>query len=157
MFLMAYLAKSQDVKNTLALFTDPHATKVDGFNIGLEFQYQRTYSFNKIHVFHFPKLNNIDYTELTFSHGFNKHFGGIYNDYRAFAEIQVGGIWRETNSMPYTKIGFYAGFEWYIPNTNLFVGFNAGADYATDCKAWDSQMDAFWRSKNLYIKAGFQF
>lgn len=153
---MALIAKAQDVQNTLAIFTDPYATYKDGYNMGVEFQYQRTYSYNKAHLFHFPNLKGLNYTELTIAHGFNKHFGKYYNDYRLYAEIQVGGILRETGTTIYPKIGFYAGFEWYIPNTNMFIGFNTGADYATDSKVWDSQLDAFWRPKNLYVKAGFK-
>lgn len=132
---------AQDIRSTLSVINDPYAMYKDGFNVGLEFTYQRQHSFNKVTLFSFPNLNGISYTELTGSHGINFH--DRFNNHRVFANIKAGYIWRGNENIQYPIIGFETGYEYYI-NKSFFIGGYIGYDYRCDMQIADKDLPNVW-------------
>lgn len=148
MFTMV-MCSAQDVRTTLGVFIDPNATRKDGFNIGLNLDYQRTVMYNKVNVFYFPNLRGLDYLELSATLcGFNAHLG-YFNTHRFYGGFKAGAIFRETNSTPYPMMGFEAGYEWYITD-GFCVGFILSTEYRCDNKIWEAQAEPYWRNNGFF-------
>lgn len=153
-FIFCMKASSQDVRTTLGLYSDPNATRIDGFNIGMTLDYQRQIGYNKVNIFWFPNLRGLDYFEVSATVlGFNKHIG-YFKIHRLHAGFKLGAVFRESSGTPNPMLGFESGYECYI-TPDFYIGVLATQEYRTDNKVWNSQAQPFWRG-NGYFKIGFK-
>lgn len=133
-------------------YTFGHPLHSDGFNIGIGVDYQMTIMYFKAHVYTFPDLNGITYTELAGGVGINKHFG-MFDTVRIFAGIKAGVLHRNG---PYRLLGGEIGIEYYIPNTNIFVGYNGHYTHRQDGRQWNINAEDYWRGSS-FLKVGITF
>ena len=144
---------AQDVRTTLGVFFDPNATRIDGFNVGVNLEYQRTVMYNKLTVFYFPNLRGKDYLELSATiMGFNHHLG-YFKTHRLNVGFKCGLIIRETSGAPHPMLGAEGGYQWYLTK-NLYLGVIGSYEYRVDNKVWDASAEPYWRL-NGYATIGF--
>jgi hypothetical protein len=116
---MLSIAQNNDERFTLSVNTEPNAFK-DGFNIGVDLNYQMTYLYFSFGVFSFPNLNNVGYFQVHGTPiGFNLH--SRFRDFRGYTGLILGTNIREGN--PNAIAGVEGGLEWYF--NGVGVGINS--------------------------------
>lgn len=145
-------SQDRELKFSTALIIDPNATIKDGFNIGISLDYQMTLMYFKLQAFYFPKLNNVDYLELSgVLIGFNYH--NNRNLYRVYSGFKLGTIRREQN--PFPMIGIESGLDINF-SKKMYLGLMATYNYRIDGKIWESHSDPYWRLSG-FVKIGYRF
>lgn len=150
-------AQDREKKFSFFGFTDPVATKKDGFNIGVGINYQMSLMYFEAKGFVFPDLRGNSYYDLTGTVGFNKHLwdDSKWFQLRVYAGGRGGKIWRDSGHGGGT-IGGEIGFDWNIPKTDAYIGFGGSDDLRTDGKAWGEDEHNYWR-KSGWFRAGIRF
>lgn len=148
--LCCTISNGQDKRFTAYAFS--HPGHKDGFNIGVGVDYQMTIMYFKAQYFVFPELNGITYNEVVGVVGFNHHLG-MFDTFRIFGGFKAGLLYRNG---PYPVVGGEVGFDWYIPNTNIFIGVNSHLTYREDGKQWEVNAEEYWRGSN-FIRLGITF
>lgn len=154
MFLMN--VNAQDIRTNIFISTEPQHyskklwDKADGFNIGFGLEKQATVIYYGVKTFYFPKLNNIDYIDITGFIGLNQHVRN--NRWRFNQGVKLGLIGRDWN-FPYALIGFELGVEKYI-NESFGFGFLYSYNHRNDDKYWNPKATGHntWSIKLKLIK-----
>jgi len=117
---MGTSAQNNDERFTLSVNTEPNAFK-DGFNIGVDINYQMTYTYFSFGVFSFPNLNNVGYLQIHGTPiGFNLH--SRFRDFRGYTGLILGTNIREGN--PNAIAGIEGGLEWYFKKIGIGINSN---------------------------------
>lgn len=102
---------AQDKRFTFGVYTEPNAIVKDGFNFGVEIEYQMHYLYFKAGTFQFPNLNGIGYAGYYgVPIGFNLH--SKFSEWRGYTGLQLGFNVREGNPNP--TAGIEAGIDRYF-------------------------------------------
>ena len=147
-------ATAQDKRFAAYTYTDPVATKKDGFNIGFGIEYQMSIMYFKAQTFVFPDLRGKDYLDYTGTVGFNYH--NFWNNIRLFTGLKLGSIIRD--NAPNATWGFEIGFEFY-PNATengIYYGVQFSKDRRTDNTVWEAHAEPYWRDTGV-VKVGYAF
>lgn len=140
--------KSENERFTFAAFTDPGATFSDGFNMGVEIEYQGKWGYVRPAYMVFPNLRGKDYSDLIGSLGFNIH--NRSRTLRAYAGIRLGTIFRA--GQPHATWGQEIGFDVYTRN-GFFFGLRRTNDRRTDAIVWGINQEPYWLQSN-YLRLG---
>lgn len=142
-----FAQNSKGESNNISLFTAP-GTYIDlgdwiqpnysddGFNFGVQYEYQNRTIYVSPQIFVFPDLNGYDYIHVIGRFGFNKEWG-FYNKFRVFAGGRAGRIYRETAGFNYALLGAEIGCQ-YTFNGGLFFQITGSTNSKTDSKLWGS-------------------
>jgi hypothetical protein len=113
-------AQNNDERFTLAFSTEPNAWS-DGFNFGVDLNYQMTYLYFSIGAYSFPNLNNVGYFQVHGTPiGFNLH--SRFRDFRGYTGLILGTNIREGN--PTAIAGIEGGLEWYFKGIGIGLNSN---------------------------------
>ena len=149
--LVGYLSFAQNSKgesNNLSIFTAPGTYidlgdwvqpnfKNDGFNIGVNYEYQNKLIYVGPQVFFFPELNDITYLHVIGRFGFNKEFG-MWNKFRVYVGGRAGMIYREGGGLNYALLGGEIGAQYTFKN-GLFFTLAGSRNSRTDSQLWSNQ------------------
>lgn len=135
--------------NNLSLVTSPGSYD-DGFSMGIQYEYQNKTIYVGLETYYFPNLNNLDYLHGIGRVGFNVlRVGSV----RTFLGARIGYILRDKRIHP--LIGGEAGFDYTIPNTNVFIGLSVSRDMKADSKVWGN--DSYHTVNSGLARVGFKF
>lgn len=166
--LMIQLSFSQEIEKThnTTIFTSA-GTYIDfghknftndGFNIGVEHTFHwNNWAYVGVEVFHFPKLNELDYTHFIGKFGLNKYlyFGTIDPVIKLNIGYRGGFIKRETVEGVPKLLGWEAGATYFIPNTALYIS----VIYSDEIKQDNKQLNGTdsHNVKSVFGGVGFKF
>jgi len=117
---MVTSAQNLDERFALSFSTEPNAWS-DGFNIGVDLNYQMTYLYFSIGSYSFPNLNQVGYFQIHgVPIGFNLH--SRFRDFRGYTGLILGTNIREGN--PNAIAGIEGGLEWYFSGVGVGINSN---------------------------------
>lgn len=140
----------KDSTNSLSLITSPGSYE-DGFNFGLQFEYQNDSFYVGPEIFVFPNLHDKTYTHGIVRIGLNTHLD-VFKQWRIFGGARLGPIFRDNNF--YALIGGEGGIVYTFQRSNLFLGLSAAYDAKTDSKLWSN--DDYHYVASGWIRIGYR-
>jgi len=143
-------AQNYDKRFTVSINTEPNAIIKDGFNFGVNIDYQMTYTYFKAGIYSFPDLNKVGYFQYHGAIGLNKHLG-LFEDSRVYLGLVLGANFRQGNSNPIA--GVEVGYQYYI-SEKIGIGVNASELYRGDSKYYGSDRVVYNGSIELIFKIG---
>lgn len=154
MLLSVLLAKAQDKRFTASIYTEPqhfgilsentdaliHFKDPDGFNFGLQVEYQMQFMYLKAQTFIFPDLKGETYYDFQGTLlGFNYH--PTFSNYRLYTGGKLGFIKRSRYTYPMAGVEF--GLEFYFGD--FYIGSETSWNWRTDDKFWSSTANGYGR------------
>jgi hypothetical protein len=147
-FLLFPIALLAQESNNISVVQSPGSYN-DGFSIGLQYEYQNNIVYVGGEIYHFHKLNNLDYSHLITRIGLNTKALRVF---RLYAGPRIGAIYRE--SRIHALLGLEAGIDINITK-NIFIGASYASDMKTDSKLWGNE-DYHTVNSGL-VRLGFKF
>ncbi|MAX71836.1 MAG: hypothetical protein CMC76_12195 [Flavobacteriaceae bacterium] len=133
--------------NNISVVQSPNSYD-DGFSIAIQYEHQNNIIYVGPELYHFPKLNNIDYTHLIGRFGLNANLKVI----RFYAGTRIGGIYRQERV--HALLGLEAGLDINITK-NIFIGASYASDMKTDSKLWGNE--DYHTVNSGFVRLGFKF
>lgn len=155
---VSFTAIGQDFNksNTISLFTAPGAYE-DGANYGVSYEYFNRVIYVGPEIYYFPDLNQITYTHAIARIGLNINFlqnpNSRANLIRIYSGTRIGAIFR--NGHTHALLGLEAGFNIFIPGTDIFTGLSVTSDMKTDSKIYSNE--DYHTVNAVFFKIGLRF
>jgi len=148
----SFAQNSKGESNNISVFSSPGAYS-DGFNIGVNYEYQNRTIYVGPEIFYFPDLNNITYAHVLARFGFNYEFG-YFTKWRPYVGTRLGVIYREGGGFNYANIGGEMGGQVTFAN-GVFFRLAGALDARTDSQLYSS--DDYLTRYSTYVSFGIRF
>jgi len=135
LILCAGVTKAQDNSHNLNIITAPGAYN-DGFNVGVQWDFQMGIPYIGVELFHFAELNDITYNHVVLRAGVGYEIGNpVGVQWRGNIGFRGGRVFRTGHQGPFALLGLEIGAQMTLPS-GLYGKLVYGRDTKTDSAIW---------------------